>query len=580
MQITQAIATEQARHIHHHMLQVSISNCLLAFGVATMFWRTETATLLVVWVMATAMHSACVLAVWRAFRHSTFAPASARRVFQLSILNASLSSIIWADGLFFFLPTGGFTQQLAFFLGTVLAGTMSVFSFGSYYPSFLAAFLPFAIATLYITGTREAATPMFFLGTATFIPTMLLYAWRFTRVLLESLQLRFENIDLVTQLTAQKEVAETAVLAKSRFLAAASHDLRQPTHALGLFIATLQSMAQRPDIKGADVGHIAGRLQTVLSGLAHLLNGLLDVSRLDAGAVEVRKQPVSLQSELTSLYNAFSGPANAKGLDFKVRLPASLSVDTDPMLLHQILSNLAANAVRYTECGRILIACRRRMGEVEIQVWDTGIGIAQDQLEKIFEEFYQVGNIARHQALGLGLGLAIVQRSARLLGTQLKVNSTLGKGSVFSFTLPRVVVTAALRQDEPAQLPSGRRRGATVLVIDDDPEVLEAVQILLSNWGHVVLAADTLEAAVEAVGGRIQKIDLILSDYRLADNVTGADAIRAVLACIGRSIPAAIITGDTSAERIREASASGFRLLHKPLDPQALNELLKEYDGL
>ncbi|MET3139609.1 signal transduction histidine kinase [Undibacterium sp. GrIS 1.2] len=386
-----------------------------------------------------------------------------------------------------------------------------------------------------------------------------------------------QNVYLVAQLTVQKNVAEAATLAKSRFLAAASHDLRQPTHALGLFIATLQSMAQRPDIKATDVEHIAGRLQTALSGLGRLLNGLLDVSRLDAGAVEVRKQVVSLDSELTNINNAFSGPANAKGLNFKVRLPAALSVDTDPVLLHQVLSNLAANAVRYTQHGRILIGCRRRADEVEIQVWDTGIGIAQDQHEKIFEEFYQIGNVARDHEQGLGLGLAIVQRSAGLLGTRLKLNSTLGKGSVFSFTLPRVDVTSAAQHREPTRSHAGRR-SATVIVIDDDPDVLDAVRILLSNWGHLVIAANTLEQAVEAAGKQMQEIDLILSDYRLAENVNGADAIRAVLARVGRAIPAVIITGDTSPERIREASASGFRLLHKPLDPQALNALMEEYD--
>lgn len=396
-----------------------------------------------------------------------------------------------------------------------------------------------------------------------------------------------QNVYLVAQLTVQKDVAEAATLAKSRFLAAASHDLRQPTHALALFIGTLQSMGQHQEVRGVDVTHIAGRLQTALSGLGRLLNGLLDVSRLDAGAVEVRKQVLSLASELTNINNAFSGPANAKGLNFKVRLPAALSVDTDPVLLHQILSNLAANAVRYTEHGRILIGCRRRAGEVEIQVWDTGIGIALDQREKIFEEFYQVSNVARYHELGLGLGLAIVQRSAHLLGTQLKVVSLLGKGSVFSFILPRVVVACAGRQEEQARPHYGRRCSATVLVIDDDPEVRDAVQILLSNWGYAVVAAGTVEQAVEAAeaiettkaaDGKAQKINLILSDYRLAEDVTGADAIRAVFARIGRPIPAVIITGDTSPERISEARTSGFRLLYKPIDPLVLNALLEEYD--
>lgn len=412
-----------------------------------------------------------------------------------------------------------------------------------------------------------------------------------TRELSEALTLQqiavARNHDLVDLLTAQKDVAEAAVLAKSRFLAAASHDLRQPTHALALFIATLQSMGQRPEVKGAEVSHIAERLQTTLGGLGRLLNGLLDVSRLDAGAIEVRKGPVSLRGELSALHSAFSGPANAKGLDFRVRLPAALAVDTDAVLLHQILWNLAANAVRYTERGRVLIGCRRRAGMVEIQVWDSGIGIAPDQQEQIFEEFYQVDNVARHHELGLGLGLAIVRRSAQLVGTRLELASVPGKGSMFSFSLPRVVAACTSPHQEQASPRSGSRRGATVLVIDDDAQVRDAVTMLLSDWGHTVIAAGTVEQAVnaaraleqaQAADGRRQGIDLILSDYRLAENVTGADAVRAVLSHIGRPVTAVIITGDTSPERIREARASGFRLLHKPLDPLVLHALLNEYD--
>jgi CheY-like chemotaxis protein/anti-sigma regulatory factor (Ser/Thr protein kinase) len=406
---------------------------------------------------------------------------------------------------------------------------------------------------------------------------IMVFARHFNRLLNKSLELRFENIDLVIQLTAQKEVAEMATLTKSRFLAAASHDLRQPTHALGLFIATLQALAQRTEIKGADVAHIATRLQTALSGLGRLLNGLLDVSRLDAGAVEVRKQPVSLADELTSIYHVFSGPASAKGLAFKVHLSTSLWADTDPVLLHQILSNLAANAVRYSERGRILIGCRRRSGEVEIQIWDTGIGIAQDQLRKIFEEFYQVGNAARDNEQGLGLGLAIVQRSTHLMGARLNVKSVLGRGSLFSVTLPRVAVALVPQRDRQPSLRSEPKHSLTVLVIDDSREVVEAVHLLLSNWGHVVISVATMEQAVDAA--QHHAIDLILADYRLGENVNGAEAIRMVIARIGRTVPAVIITGDTSPERIREASASGFRLLHKPLSPQTLNELLSEHGG-
>ncbi len=380
---------------------------------------------------------------------------------------------------------------------------------------------------------------------------------------------RIRALRAAAELRAAKDHAEAANRAKSQFLAAASHDLRQPTHALSLFIATLRSMARRPEVKGEDVGQIAARLQLALDGLGRLLNGLLDVSRLEAGVVEVNRRPVPLQERLTELTNAFAGPAQAKGLSLKA-MPTTLWVETDPVVLARVLSNLAANAVRYTEHGRILIGCRRRPGAVEIQVLDTGIGIAEDQRSRIFEEFYQVGNVARDREHGLGLGLAIVRRSVALLGGTIEVASVPGRGSRFSVTLPRAAA--------PLQAPSRPTDAAgqaprQVLVIDDHAEVRESMQQLLTEWGHAVVTAGSLEAALDAAAAHPQT-DLLIADYSLADQHTGADVIRAVGARLGHKVQAVIITGDTSPERIREAQASGFQLLHKPLDTRQLREVL------
>ncbi len=392
---------------------------------------------------------------------------------------------------------------------------------------------------------------------------------------------RIRSLRAAEELHAAKEYAEAANRAKSRFLAAASHDLRQPTHALSLFIATLRSMAKRPEIKGEEVANIASRLQLALDGLGRLLNGLLDVSRLDAGAVEVNRRPVPLQEQLSELHNTFAGQAQAKRIAFKV-MPTRLNADTDPVVLSRILSNLTANAVRYTERGRILIGCRWRPNAVEIQVLDTGIGIADDQRTKIFEEFYQVGNAARDQNSehGLGLGLAIVRRSVSLLGGSIRLVSIPGKGSMFSVVLPRAEGASLQGKSDPRgdgneviEGTASTHSGRNILVIDDHADVRESMKHLLSEWGHSVTTARSLEEAVAAIE-YFPEIDLILADYRLADTVTGADVIRAVIARVGREVAAVIVTGDTSPERIREAQASGFRLLHKPLDTQELRELL------
>ena len=382
---------------------------------------------------------------------------------------------------------------------------------------------------------------------------------------------RIRSLRAAEELRMAKENAEAANRAKSQFLAAASHDLRQPTHALSLFIATLRSMAKRPEVRGEDVGNIAARLQLALDGLGRLLNGLLDVSRLEAGVVDVNKRPISLQERLIELGNSFAGPAQAKGLQLTI-MPTTLWVDSDPVVLSRVLSNLVANAVRYTEHGRIVVGCRWRPGTVEIQVLDSGIGIAEDQRAKIFEEFYQVGNVARDREHGLGLGLSIVQRSVALLGGTVQVTSVSGRGSKFSVALPRAAALVSAARTERA-VPSGQRR--LILVVDDNAEVRESMRQLLTEWGHAVVTAGSIAEAIEAAM-KHPAIDLIIADYRLAENLTGADAIRAVSTRLDRNVRAVIITGDTSPQRIREARASGFQLLHKPLDTRQLRDLVED----
>lgn len=386
------------------------------------------------------------------------------------------------------------------------------------------------------------------------------------------LRRRMRALSVAENLRTAKEHAEAASHAKSQFLAVASHDLRQPIQALSLFVATLQAMAKRAELTGAEVGHIAGRLQLALNGLGRLLNGLFDLSRLDSGTVTVAKRPVDVASLLAEAGNAFAGPAQAKGLDFRVVMPHGLWVDTDPLVLARVLSNLVANAVRYTAQGRILIGCRRRAGQVEIQVLDTGIGIADEERARIFGEFYQVPNVARDREHGLGLGLAIVSRSVQLLGGQIQVRSTPGKGSMFSVMLPRAPAPEALASG-PADLDDAF--AGSVLVIDDDPELRESMQRLLAEWKHPVLVAGSLEEAVALAGSHQNDIRLILSDYRLASDVTGIHAIEAVSRRLGRKVPAVIITGDTSAEPVAEAALYGLRLIYKPVEPQVLAALMK-----
>jgi two-component system, sensor histidine kinase len=392
------------------------------------------------------------------------------------------------------------------------------------------------------------------------------------------LRRRIRMVRADEELRAAKESAEAASRAKSQFLAAASHDLRQPVQALGLFTAALQAMARRPQLSGQEVAQVVSRLQLALQGLGRLLNGLFDLSGLESGTVAVANRPVEVAALLAELQSAFAGPAAAKGLGFEVVLPHGLWLDTDPVILARVLSNLVANALRYTSQGRILVGCRRRAhAQVELQVLDTGIGIAAEEQAHIFGEFYQVANVARERERGMGLGLAIAQRSAQLLGATIDVRSIPRRGSVFSVTLPLAAASAPAAADDTAPQPPARLRGP-VLVIDDDPQLTQAMQKLLIEWGHEALTADSVTTAVAAAAraGRHGAIGLLLADYQLAGERSGIDAIRAVAQQMGEDIPAIIVTGDTSTRAAVQAKLHGYPVLHKPVDPDLLRGLIEK----
>lgn len=377
------------------------------------------------------------------------------------------------------------------------------------------------------------------------------------------------------ELRTAKEHAEAASQAKTRFLAAASHDLRQPVQALGLFAATLQAMARRPQLAGEEVGHVASRLQLALHALGRLLNGLFDLSGLDNGTVAVNERAVPVADLLAELQTAFAGPAAAKGLTLRVRTPRSLWLDTDPVIVSRILSNLVTNALRYTHEGAILVGCRRRAGgQVEIQVMDTGIGIAPAEQARIFGEFYQVEDVVRDRERGMGLGLAIAQRSAQLLGGAIAVKSRPGRGSTFSLTLPLAPAPAAALAPAHEERSTARIAGA-ILVVDDDPQLTEAMRRLLGEWGYEAITADGLDAAVEAAS-RVRKVGLIISDYRLAAHQSGITAILALRRWVGDAVPAIIVTGDTGARVAADARDHDIPLLLKPVDPATLLALIGE----
>jgi signal transduction histidine kinase len=371
------------------------------------------------------------------------------------------------------------------------------------------------------------------------------------------------------ELREAKAEADRANLAKSKFLAAASHDLRQPVQSLMLFFAALEHHQRSEEVRPILEG-----MEQSLAGLTLLLDGLLDASRLDAGVVVPEPREVPVGPLIARLLAEYAPAATAKGLRLRA-VPTGVVVRTDPALLERILRNFIQNALRYTAAGGIVIGCRRRGEQVRIAVVDSGHGIPADLQEAVFEEFFQIDNPERDRTKGLGLGLAIVRRLADLLGHPLGVRSIVGKGSSFFVDLPVAEWQApATAEAVPAGHAGAGGGPATIVVIEDEMLVRLGLGSVLRTWGFTVVEAETGAQALDLLAAAKAAPVLILADYRLRRDEVGTEVIRMVQQRFGRAIPAVIITGDTSPDRLREAQASGHALLHKPVAPDDLRAII------
>jgi signal transduction histidine kinase/CheY-like chemotaxis protein len=379
-------------------------------------------------------------------------------------------------------------------------------------------------------------------------------------VFLDAIRLRFENVDLVNDLRREKAIAEEANAAKSRFLAAASHDLRQPVHALTMFVAAAQTQTLNSETRTL-LDHIDDSVRS----MGQLFGGLLDISRLDAGVVEVNIASFSIRTLVQNVARELEPQANAKNLQWRVRVP-EVAVTSDPLLVERVLRNIVSNALAYTTRGGVLIAGRRRGETLRLEVWDTGCGISAREQEKIFEEFYQVGNPERDRTRGVGLGLAIVKRLMTLLGHRLELRSRLREGTCFAIELPLAKSHGSLAATQASQtIEFGQRASGLILVLDDELMIQVAMQRLLESWGYTVIAAGSGDEMLERIATVREAPCLIICDYRLRGDETGTAAVERLRAEFNDDIPAMLVTGDTAPDRLREAEASGLLLLHKPV---------------
>ena len=375
----------------------------------------------------------------------------------------------------------------------------------------------------------------------------------------ETLERRIE--ERTHALSEAKAEAERANRGKTRFLAAASHDLLQPLHAARLFLSALAERNGDSAIRQID---------TSLRSVEHILGDLLDVSKIDSGVVKPNPLPMRIEELLKPLGEEFTVLASRHGLGLRV-VDCSAIVHSDPTLLRRILQNYLANAVRYTRTGRILLGCRRRGNFLSIEVWDTGPGIPEHKVPEIFMEFRQLDNDADDRGKGLGLGLAIVERLAVILGHTVQVRSRVGRGSAFSVLVPLTDEPVAARA--VVARPRGRDlSGVLVLCLENEPAIARATEDLLSSWSCRVVTAVAPDLALAKLEGRMP--DVILTDYHLDRSLTGVEALRTLRASLGSDIPAAVVTADRDAAVREDIEAAGCRLLYKPVRPGALRALL------
>lgn len=379
-----------------------------------------------------------------------------------------------------------------------------------------------------------------------------------------------ELTDRLRTLEAERDEAQQRDAEKSRFLGIASHDLRQPVHALGLFAATLQRRLQKtPDEP------VARNLVRAVDGLERSFNAVLDISKLDAGAMSARIETFPLRDLFRRLHMQFGGQAELAGLGLRFS-PGGKTVTSDAQLLERILGNLIQNAIKHTTRGGIVVVARTTDECVNVEVWDTGCGIPPAELPAIFGEFYQVGGGERDRSHGLGMGLAIVKRLTALLGHRLEVASEPGRGTMFRIGVPRGGLPGMAEELAPADTqPMLPTTPQVVLIVDDEEPIREGLRLLLGEWGYQALTAADLAQAEQAIAELEGRVDLLISDLNLGPGPDGVEVIATVRRLCGLDLPAILVTGDTAPENVARVTQGRDPVLFKPVQPRRLFDAVR-----
>jgi signal transduction histidine kinase len=571
------VAAELVRAQYRNLPTAVAVNVIISALLCLPLQETVSLERLLWWLSAIYAVAATRFFLWHRFNRTPLSAANAQRWRRIAILGSGVNGFTWGVGGIVLYAAHSPASQFLLLITQFGMGAGAAYASAPAFAAVMAYLVPSVLLSsipFFMEGDSVHVTlgAMLFV----FVAAATHFTYSISRTIARAITLRFENIELIQELRNQtldaeqaREAAEEANVAKSRFLAAAGHDLRQPLHALGFFVDALQEQSLPPDGRV-----VVGNIRRSVDAMEDLFNSLLDVSRLDAGIVRPRIATIPLAPLMERVRLEYEPTARQKDLTLSV-VRNSLFVHSDPVLLERVMRNLVANAVRYTDHGRIVFGARRSVDVVRIEVWDSGRGIPQDKHREIFQEFRQLDNPQRDRRKGLGLGLAIVERLVKLLDHSLELRSQLGKGSVFAVSLPRGRREEFVPGEADGQIVVDRDvANSLILVVDDEPDVRDSMLALLGKWRCEVIAAESCSEMLGKLVSIKRMPDLIVSDFRLQGDESGIDVVARLREEFNAQVPALLITGDTGMEQLREAEESGLHVLHKPLNPSRLRALI------
>lgn len=500
-----------------------------------------------------------------------FAPNKTKVFETLSLALAFVAGGLW--GITVLIMNFNQYPEASVFLNIVVFGlTAGSVGIGSYWFSYFITY-NLTVFSFYIIVYLIGMPEQYYLlaiSLSLFFIFMVQIALVFHRGNAQNIWLIKRNEKLAENLSEKRRQAEDFASSRSRFLTSASHDLRQPLQALNLFLSALQ-----PELKSQKSQLLYSKLEKSAEGMNELLNSILDISKLDANTLTFNRKPCCLNRILDNLKQQFQMQAEEKKLVL-IFHPTNHYVESDPVLLQRILSNLISNAINYTVAGKVEVSLCIAEDTLIIKVIDTGLGLDEVDQKQIFEEFYQLNNPERDRKKGLGLGLSIVKRLCFLMNIPLEVNSKKGQGSCFSISLPLCSAAEQTNRKETA-IPHRHPSSEKILVIDDEISIREGLSALLSQWYHHVATAGSADEACKIIEKKGYIPDLIIADYRLRDNKTGVEAVCQIKKLLNRrKINAIIISGDTEPSRLKDVAQSGYELLHKPVKPAQLRMVIQQ----